>query len=404
MIAWVDEACAAGARESRACEVLAISPRTVQRWRVNGQVRADGRKLAGARRVPANTLTEHQRRQILDIANASEFAHLPPSQIVPTLADQGRYVASESSFYRVLRQANQLAHRGKAKPATRQRPSPLQATAPNQLWSWDITYLATTVKGLFFYLYLIMDVFSRKIVGWEVHESESAEQAAEVFHKTYRREGIAGDDVVLHSDNGSPMKGATMLAMLQMLGVVPSLIKSKPPALLGDSQSLTIPGIIVYHPIYEPPKVQKMRKHTMNTPKSLTHTKWECKYHLVWIPKYRRKTIYKELRQYLGSLLKELASQKECAIEEGHLMADHVHIMISIPPKYSVSQIVGFIKGKSAISIARTYFGRRKNFTGQSFWARGYYVTTVGRDEETVRNYIKHQEAEDRRIDPLDLF
>ena len=142
----------------------------------------------------------------------------------------------------------------------------------------------------------------------------------------------------------------------------------------------------------------------MNTPKSLTHTKWECKYPIVWIPKYRRKTIYKELRQYFGSLLKELASQKECAIEEGHLMADHVHIMISIPPKYSVSQIVGFIKGKSAISIARTYFGRRKNFTGQSFWARGCYVATVGRDEETVRNYIKHQEAEDRRIDPLDLF
>ena len=246
MIAWVDEACAAGARESRACEVLAISPRTVQRWRVNGQVRADGRKLAGARRVPANTLTEHQRRQILDITNAPEFAHLPPSQIVPALADQGRYVASESSFYRVLRKANQLAHRGKAKPATRQRPSPLQATAPNQLWSWDITYLATTVKGLFFYLYLIMDVFSRKIVGWEIYESESAEQAAEVFHKTYRREGIAGDDVVLHSDNGSPMKGATMLAMLQMLGVVPSF--SRPSVSNDNPYSESLFKTLKYRP------------------------------------------------------------------------------------------------------------------------------------------------------------
>lgn len=129
----------------------------------------------------------------------------------------------------------------------------------------------------------------------------------------------------------------------------------------------------------------------MNTVKSLNHTKWECKYQIVWIPKYRRKSIYKELRPYLGDILKDLASQKECMIEEGHLMSDHVHILISIPPKYSVAQIVGFIKGKSAISIARTYFGRRKNFTGQSFWARGYYVTTVGRDEEVVRSYIKHQ-------------
>jgi putative transposase len=142
----------------------------------------------------------------------------------------------------------------------------------------------------------------------------------------------------------------------------------------------------------------------MITQQSLNHTKWECKYHIVWIPKYRRKTIFKELRPYLGAVVKDLASQKECKIEEGHLMLDHVHILISIPPKYSIAQVVGFIKGKSAISIARTYFGRRNNFTGQHFWARGYYVSTVGRDEETVRNYIKHQEKEDRRIDQLDMF
>ena len=136
----------------------------------------------------------------------------------------------------------------------------------------------------------------------------------------------------------------------------------------------------------------------------LCHTKRECKYHVVWIPTYRKKSIYKELRQYLGSLLKDLASQKECTIVEGHLMSDHVHILIAIPPKYSVSQVVGFIKGKSAISIARTYMGRRKNFTSQSFWARGYYVSTVGKDEETVRNYIKHQEEEDKKIEQLNLF
>jgi len=142
----------------------------------------------------------------------------------------------------------------------------------------------------------------------------------------------------------------------------------------------------------------------MKVQSSLNHTVWECKYHIVWIPKYRKKTIYRDLRQYLGATFKDLATRKECTIEEGHLMADHVHILISIPPKYSVSQIVGFIKGKSAISIARAYMGRKKNFTGQSFWARGYHVSTVGRDEEVVREYIRHQEKEDQRIDQLNFF
>jgi len=128
------------------------------------------------------------------------------------------------------------------------------------------------------------------------------------------------------------------------------------------------------------------------------------KYHVVWIPKYRKKTLYGELRKYLGEIFHELAKQKECKIEEGHLMHDHVHMLISIPPKYSVAQIVGFIKGKSAISIARIYLGRRKNFTGQSFWARGYHVSTVGRDEEKIRKYIRHQEQEDRKLDKLSLF
>jgi len=142
----------------------------------------------------------------------------------------------------------------------------------------------------------------------------------------------------------------------------------------------------------------------MNPAESLKHTKWECKYHVVWILKYRKKSLYQGLRRYLGELLKDLAAQKECKILEGHLVSDHVHILISIPPKYSVSQAVGFIKGKSAIAIARNYMGRRKNFTGQSFWARGYYVSTVGKDEEAVREYIKHQEEEDRRIEQLNLF
>ena len=136
---------------------------------------------------------------------------------------------------------------------------------------------------------------------------------------------------------------------------------------------------------------------------SLSHTRWECKYHVVFIPKYRRKALFERLRRELGEVFRRLAEQKESRIEEGHLMADHVHMMISIPPKHSVAQVVGYIKGKSAIHIARSYMERKRNFVGQHFWARGYFVSTVGRDEAVIRNYIRHQEAEDRRIDQLNL-
>ena len=139
--------------------------------------------------------------------------------------------------------------------------------------------------------------------------------------------------------------------------------------------------------------------------KSLCHSVWDCKYHVVWIPKYRRKVLYGRLRRHLGEVLRELASRRESQIEEGHLMPDHVHILISIPPKYSVAQVIGFMKGKSAIHIARNYLGRKRNFVGQSFWARGYAVSTVGMDEEIIRSYIKKQEQEDRQLDDqLKLF
>ncbi|MBL3529700.1 MAG: IS200/IS605 family transposase [gamma proteobacterium endosymbiont of Lamellibrachia anaximandri] len=137
---------------------------------------------------------------------------------------------------------------------------------------------------------------------------------------------------------------------------------------------------------------------------SLNHTRWECKYHIVFIPKYRRKAIFGQIRQELGEIFRKLAGQRESTIEEGHIMPDHVHMMISIPPKYSVAQVVGFIKGKSAIHIARTYADCKRNYVGQHFWARGYFVSTVGRDEKVIREYIKHQEAEDRRVDQLNLM
>ena len=137
---------------------------------------------------------------------------------------------------------------------------------------------------------------------------------------------------------------------------------------------------------------------------SLSHTAWDCKYHVVFIPKCRRRTLYAQLRQHLGEVFRKLASQKGCRVEEGHLMPDHVHMMLSIPPKYAVSQVVGFIKGKSAIHLARVHGERKRNFVGQHFWARGYFVSTIGRDEAVIREYIKTQEQEDQRLDQLGLW
>ena len=137
---------------------------------------------------------------------------------------------------------------------------------------------------------------------------------------------------------------------------------------------------------------------------TLSHSKWDCKYHVVFIPKYRKKTLFGELRRHLGTVFRTLAEQKESRIEEGHLMPDHVHMLISIPPKYAVAHVVGFIKGKSAIHIARTFMDRKRNFVGQHFWARGYFVSTVGRDEAVIRRYIREQEAEDKRVDQLNLL
>ena len=142
----------------------------------------------------------------------------------------------------------------------------------------------------------------------------------------------------------------------------------------------------------------------MNNIHSIRHTVWECKYHLVWIPKCRRKVLYGQLRQYLGEILRELVRQRESRVEEGHLRLDHVHMLVSIPPKYAVSEVVGYVKGKSAIYIARNFVSRRRNFGGEKFWARGYYVSTVGGDEAAIREYIQKQEEEDRRLDQMNLF
>jgi len=142
----------------------------------------------------------------------------------------------------------------------------------------------------------------------------------------------------------------------------------------------------------------------MDDYESLKHTRWECKYHVVFIPKCRRQKLYQQLRQHLGEVFRQLAQQRESKILEGHLVVDHVHMLISIPPKYAVAQVIGYIKGKSAIRVARTFGGRKRNFTGQHFWARGYFVSTVGRDEKAIREYIQRQEQEDRRLDQMKMF
>lgn len=248
MIRFIEEACAAGARLDKACQVVGLSPRTVQRYRQDGQIRADGRKAAAAKRAPANKLSEEERAAVLAIANQPQYAHLPPGQIVPDLADKGRYLASESSFYRFLREEKQLGHRGRSKAPKHKRPEPLQASAPNELWSWDITYLPTTVQGVFLYLYLFIDLFSRKIVGWEVYAEESADHAANTFRRTYLREGVAGKKLTLHSDNGSPMKGATMLGTLHNLGVATSF--SRPSVSNDNAYSEAMFRTMKYHPGY----------------------------------------------------------------------------------------------------------------------------------------------------------
>jgi len=225
-VTLIDAATIAGARQFMACAELQISSRTCRRW-TNGLeegagVRTDQRPLAD-RSEPRNKLTQKERQAVLDICNREEFASLPPSQIVPRLADQGEYMASESSFYRILRAAGQQHHRGRAKASThRKPPTSYQATGPCQVWTWDITWMPGPIIGMFYYLYLIVDIYSRKIVAWEVHDRESAELAATLVTQAVWAEGCALKPLVLHADNGSPMKGATMKTTLEKLGIAAS--------------------------------------------------------------------------------------------------------------------------------------------------------------------------------------
>jgi putative transposase len=251
-ITSIDEAAAAGARCVKACEVLGIDMRTLQRWRkhlADGHALADRRGAAALNRVPVNKLSAEERATILEVCNRAPYRSLAPSQIVPRLADAGEYLASESTIYRVLREADQVHRRGRAQaPRTVPKPQGHEARRPNQVWSWDITFLASCIRGAFYRLYLVEDIFSRKIVGWEVHENESAEHASTLIRKACLAEGIHKSGLVLHSDNGGPMKGATMLTTLQQLGVVPSF--SRPSVSDDNPYSESLFRTLKYTPTY----------------------------------------------------------------------------------------------------------------------------------------------------------
>jgi putative transposase len=247
VVALVKEAMRAGARQEQACALLRLSVRTLQRWRDGETVRTDQRPLRHDE--PAHKLTQAERAELLAVANSEAFGHLPPSQIVPRLADEGRYLASESTFYRVLKAANQLAHRRSQRAAqSRGKPRAVCATAPNQVYSWDITYLPAAIRGQFFYLYLFLDLFSRKIVGWQVYEEENNVLASEILRDLCHREGVQPNQIILHSDNGGPMKGATLLATLQTLGIVPSF--SRPAVSNDNPYSESLFKTLKYRPEY----------------------------------------------------------------------------------------------------------------------------------------------------------
>lgn len=229
-VEWIREAESTGARRHKACEIVGLSIRTLQRWVADGagDVQADRRPTA-SRPEPANKFSEEEYQAILSTCHEEAYASLPPSQIVPKLADQGKYLGSESSFYRILKTEGELHHRGRHQPPRPKRPPTTHtATGPNQVWTWDVTWLPGTVAGRFFYLYMVEDLYSRYGVAWEVHEAESGELASHLFQQAVWREKLTGEDKpVLHSDNGSMMKSQTLRVKLEQLGISQSFSRPR---------------------------------------------------------------------------------------------------------------------------------------------------------------------------------
>ena len=221
MLSLVDEAVSSGARVKAACESLKVAPRTLERWRQLGHDGGEDRRR-GTRATPKNALSAEERARFVELANSEPYRDLSPKQVVPKLADEGIYIGSESTLYRVLEAEGQKTHRQPTKPRTNHKPEERVATGPNQLLCWDITYLPTTVRGRFYYLYLFLDIWSRKVVGWGVHDEQCGNFAAHLLEALCDKLDTAPTGVVLHSDNGKPMKGSSMLSTMQFLGIVPS--------------------------------------------------------------------------------------------------------------------------------------------------------------------------------------
>ncbi len=241
----VNEAVDAGATRATSCQLLELSVRTLERWEKDPE-QVDRR--AGPRTPPPHSLTDEEKKMIIEVSNSSLYQDLCPWKIVAKLADSGRYLASESSFYRVLKKADLLKHRSKSKPREHKRPKDLIAINPNEVWSWDITFLKSPIKGIYYYLYLAMDIYSRMIVGWVIEEVESAEHAARLITRSCQEHGVIQDQLTLHSDNGGPMKGATMLATLQKLHVAPSF--SRPSVSDDNPFSESLFKTLKYRPSY----------------------------------------------------------------------------------------------------------------------------------------------------------
>jgi len=244
VIALVKQACEAGCRRSAACSLLGVSVRTLQRWNATGLVD----KRQGSRAQPANALSQSERDRLLKVATSPEYQNMSPKKIIPALADAGLYLGSESTLYRILRQSNMLRNRSASKPPTKTRPKTLVAVAPNQVWSWDISYLPSTILGRFYYLYLVLDIFSRKIVGWQVHDVESAEHASALIKQTCLDENLVNGPAALHSDNGAPMRGSSLLAMLQQLNILASF--SRPGVSNDNPYSESLFRTVKYCPQY----------------------------------------------------------------------------------------------------------------------------------------------------------
>lgn len=221
----VAEAVASGATIEAACRGIGLSARTLERWKKEPEA---GDRRAGPKSTPAHALTDEERKQIVALATSPEYRNISIRQLVPRLADKGHFVASESSFYRVLHEEGLMSHRGHSRPASgKSKPRSHVATGPCQVWTWDITYLRASVRGAFYYLYLVLDIWSRKVVGWAVHSEESMDFASDLATKASAAEGVQPGSLVLHSDNGGPMKGATMLATLQRLGIAASFSRPR---------------------------------------------------------------------------------------------------------------------------------------------------------------------------------